>query len=157
MISAIPHPSIYNCEGTVNPTDLSGLAFPGTVNCAFLLQKLTGGWRWSRLLSLAGYPLPDSAPSVILPDLSLSRYRTCAAAGETAAWCWLAWWSQQWRPVAGRGISTSGGGAMKRRSSSGGTGQVRAMDAPDDMTPTASEEESPWRCRGFSKVSFLSC
>jgi hypothetical protein len=59
----IPHPSIYNCEGTVNPTDLSDLAFPGTVNCAFLLQKLTGGWRGSRLPPpLVGYPLPDSGP-----------------------------------------------------------------------------------------------
>ena len=44
---------------------------------------------------LAGYPLPDSAPYAILPELSPSRYRTCAAAGETAAWCWRAWWFQQ--------------------------------------------------------------
>ena len=73
MISVvIPHPPIHNCEDTVNPTDLSNST--GTVNCAFLLQKLTGGWRGSRLLPLVGYPLPDSTPSVILPDLSLSRY-----------------------------------------------------------------------------------
>jgi hypothetical protein len=41
--------SIYGCAGAVNPTDLSELAFPYTVNCTFLLQKLTGDWRGSRL------------------------------------------------------------------------------------------------------------
>lgn len=40
-------PAIYCCEGTANSTE--SLNSAGTVNDAFLLQKLTGDWRGSRL------------------------------------------------------------------------------------------------------------